>query len=283
MSHVQVSFDTPEYTANADGIGTLRMLEAIRFLGLRDKTRFYQASTSELYGLVQEVPQSEKTPFYPRSPYAVAKLYAYWITVNYREAYNIFATNGILFNHESPIRGETFVTRKITMAVAKIAMGLQDKLYLGNLSARRDWGHAKDYVKAMYLMLQHDRPDDFVVATGVTTEVREFVRLAFGELGIELEFKGEGVKEKGCVSKCNNPKYTLPEGKEVVNVDPRYFRPTEVELLIGNPTKIKSTLGWKPKYDLKGLVSDMMKSDVKNVEKDKYLREGGYQVMNYFE
>lgn len=283
MSHVQVSFDTPEYTANADGIGTLRMLEAIRFLGLKDKTRFYQASTSELYGLVQEVPQKETTPFYPRSPYAVAKMYAYWITVNYREAYGIFATNGILFNHESPIRGETFVTRKITMAVAKIALGLQEKLYLGNMSARRDWGHAKDYVRAMYLMLQHDTADDFVVATGVTTEVREFVRLAFEELGIEIEFRGEGVDEKGFVTKCTNPKFTLPIGKEVVNVDPRYFRPTEVELLIGDPAKIKSKLGWEPKYNLKGLVSDMVKSDVINVEKDKYLKDGGYQVMNYFE
>lgn len=283
MSHVQVSFDTPEYTANADGIGTLRMLEAIRFLGLKDKTRFYQASTSELYGLVQEVPQRETTPFYPRSPYAVAKMYAYWITVNYREAYNLFASNGILFNHESPIRGETFVTRKITMAVAKIALGLQEKLYLGNMSAKRDWGHAKDYVKAMYLMLQHDSPDDFVVATGVTTEVREFVRLAFVELGIEIEFRGEGVDEKGYVTKCSNPKYNLPEGTEVVNVDPRYFRPTEVELLIGDPTKIKTTLGWEPKYDLAGLVGDMVRSDVKNVEKDVYLKKGGYQIMNYFE
>ena len=283
MSHVQVSFDTPEYTANADGIGTLRMLEAIRFLGLKDKTRFYQASTSELYGLVQEVPQKETTPFYPRSPYAVAKLYAYWITVNYREAYDIFASNGILFNHESPIRGETFVTRKITMAVAKIALGLQEKLFLGNMSAKRDWGHAKDYVKAMHLMLQHDTPDDFVVATGVTTEVREFVRLAFAELGIEIEFKGEGIDEKGYVAKCSNSKFQLPVGKEVVNVDPRYFRPTEVELLIGDPSKIKSELKWEPKYDLKGLVADMIQSDVKNVEKDVYLKKGGYEIMNYFE
>lgn len=283
MSHVAVSFDTPEYTANADGIGALRMLEAIRFLGLAGKTRFYQASTSELYGLVQEVPQSEKTPFYPRSPYAVAKLYAYWITVNYREAYNIFASNGILFNHESPIRGETFVTRKITMAVAKIALGLQDKLYLGNMSSKRDWGHAKDYVKAMHLILQHDRPDDFVVATGVTTEVRDFVRLAFGELGIEIEFKGEGVNEKGVVTASRNPKYNLPAGKEVVNVDPRYFRPTEVDLLIGDPAKIKKELGWEPEYDLQGLVSEMIQSDVKLVERDRYLKEGGYTIMNYFE
>ncbi|HPE57785.1 MAG TPA: GDP-mannose 4,6-dehydratase [Bacteroidales bacterium] len=283
MSHVQVSFDTPEYTANADGIGTLRMLEAIRFLGLAKKTRFYQASTSELYGLVQEVPQSERTPFYPRSPYAVAKLYGYWITVNYREAYNIFASNGILFNHESPIRGETFVTRKITMAVAKIALGLQDTLYLGNMSAKRDWGHAKDYIKAMYLILQHDKADDFVIATGVTTEVREFVRMAFSELGITVEFKGEGVNETGVVKSCSNPKFQLPEGKEVVKVDPRYFRPTEVDLLIGDPTKAKTDLGWEPKYDLRGLVNDMITSDVKLVEKDKYLKEGGYQVMNYFE
>jgi len=283
MSHVAVSFDTPEYTANADGIGALRMLEAIRFLGLAGKTRFYQASTSELYGLVQEVPQREKTPFYPRSPYAVAKLYAYWITVNYREAYNIFASNGILFNHESPIRGETFVTRKITMAVAKIALGLQDKLYLGNLSSKRDWGHAKDYVRAMHLILQHDQSDDFVVATGVTTEVRDFVRLAFGELGIDIEFSGEGVHEKGVVAGCSNPNYNLQKGKEVVNVDPRYFRPTEVELLIGDPTKIKKELGWEPEYDLKGLVSEMIQSDVKLVERDRYLKDGGYTIMNYFE
>jgi GDPmannose 4,6-dehydratase len=283
MSHVQVSFDTPEYTANADGIGTLRMLEAIRFLGLANSTRFYQASTSELYGLVQEVPQSEKTPFYPRSPYAVAKLYAYWITINYREAYNLFACNGILFNHESPIRGETFVTRKITMAATKIAMGLQEKLYLGNMSAKRDWGHAKDYVKAMYLILQQDKPDDFVIATGVTTEVRDFVRLAFAEMGIEIEFRGTGADEKGYVASCKNNLYQLPIGKEVVSVDPRYFRPTEVELLIGDPSKAKNKLGWIPKYDLKGLVSDMVKSDIKQVQKDKYLKEGGYKIMNYFE
>ena len=283
MSHVKVSFDTPEYTANADGIGALRMLDAIRFLGLTEKTRFYQASTSELYGLVQEVPQSEKTPFYPRSPYAVAKLYAYWITVNYREAYNLFACNGILFNHESPVRGETFVTRKITMAVAKIALGLQDKLFLGNMSAKRDWGHAKDYVKAMHLILQHDKADDFVVATGTTTEVREFVRLAFEEVGIEIEFRGEGIHEKGVVVKCNHPDYQIKTGEEVVNVDPRYFRPTEVELLIGDPSKIKKELGWEPEYDLKGLVSDMIKSDLVLVQRDRYLKEGGYTVMNYFE
>ena len=283
MSHVKVSFDTPEYTANADGIGALRMLEAIRFLGLAEKTRFYQASTSELYGLVQEVPQTEKTPFYPRSPYAVAKLYAYWITVNYREAYNLFASNGILFNHESPVRGETFVTRKITMAVAKIALGLQDKLFLGNMSAKRDWGHAKDYVQAMHLILQHDKADDFVVATGITTEVRDFVRFAFEEVGIEIEFRGEGVNEKGVVVKCNHPDFQVKIGKEVVNVDPRYFRPTEVELLIGDPSKIKKELGWEPEYDLKGLVSDMVKSDLVLVQRDRYLKEGGYQVMNYFE
>ncbi len=239
MSHVKVSFDSPEYTANADGIGTLRLLEAVRLLGLTKKTRLYQASTSELYGLVQEVPQSEKTPFYPRSPYAVAKLYAYWITVNYREAYGIFASNGILFNHESPIRGETFVTRKITMAVSRIALGMQDKLFLGNLSAKRDWGHAKDYVRAMYLILQQDKADDFVIATGVTTEVREFVRMAFDYVGIELKFEGEGKEEKAFVKKCRNAEFQLDPGKEVLSVDPSYFRPTEVELLIGDPAKAK--------------------------------------------
>jgi len=283
MSHVKVSFDSPEYTANADGIGTLRLLEAVRLLGLIQKTRIYQASTSELYGLVQQVPQSEKTPFYPRSPYAVAKMYAYWITVNYREAYNIFASNGILFNHESPIRGETFVTRKITMAVARIALGMQDMLYLGNLSAQRDWGHAKDYVKAMYLILQQDKPDDFVIATGVTTEVREFVRMAFAEVGITLEFKGSGVDEKAFVASCSNPEYQLPVGKAVLAVDPRYFRPTEVELLIGDPTKSKTVLGWKPEYDLNGLVKDMMEGDLHLMKKDKYLKDGGYRVLNYFE
>jgi GDPmannose 4,6-dehydratase len=283
MSHVKVSFDTPEYTANADGIGALRMLEAIRFLKLTGKTRFYQASTSELYGLVQEVPQSEKTPFYPRSPYAVAKLYAYWITVNYREAYGIFASNGILFNHESPIRGETFVTRKITMAVAKIALGLQEKLYLGNLSAKRDWGHAKDYVKAMYLILQHNKPDDFVIATGVTTEVREFVRMAFAEVGIEIEFRGHGENEKGFVVKCSDPKYQIEPGKEVLSIDPRYYRPTEVELLIGDPSKANKELNWTPKYDLKGLVKDMVQSDLIEVQRNKYIQDGGYRIMNYYE
>ncbi len=283
MSHVQVSFDTPEYTANADGVGTLRILEAIRLLGLTKKTRFYQASTSELYGLVQEVPQSEKTPFYPRSPYAVAKLYGYWITVNYREAYDMYACNGILFNHESPIRGETFVTRKITRATARIALGLQEKLFLGNMSAKRDWGHAKDYVKAMYLMLQQDKPEDFVVATGVTTEVREFVKLAFAEAGIEIEFRGEGVEEKGYVIACSNDEYQLEKGKCVVEVDPRYFRPTEVDLLIGDPAKAKEKLGWEPEYDLAGLVSDMMESDLKLMKRDKFLNDGGYRTLNYYE
>ncbi len=284
MSHVAVSFDTPEYTANADGIGTLRILEAIRLLGLTKKTKFYQASTSELYGLVQQVPQSEKTPFYPRSPYAVAKLYGYWITVNYREAYGIYACNGILFNHESPIRGETFVTRKITRAVARIGLGLQEKVYLGNLSAKRDWGHAKDYVEAMYLMLQQESgPDDYVVATGITTEVREFVRMAFNSIGIEIEFRNKGVDEKAYVVSCKNPQFNVPEGSCVVEVDPRYFRPTEVDLLIGDPTKANEKLGWKPKYDLAGLIEDMMQSDVKLMKKEKYLQDGGYKTLNYFE
>ncbi|NJK85509.1 MAG: GDP-mannose 4,6-dehydratase [Bacteroidales bacterium] len=283
MSHVKVSFDTPEYTANADGLGTLRILEAIRILGLTNKTRIYQASTSELYGLVQEVPQSEKTPFYPRSPYAVAKLYAYWITVNYREAYNMFACNGILFNHESPIRGETFVTRKITRAVARIALGLQEKFYLGNLSAKRDWGHAKDYVRAMYLILQQDKPEDYVIATGVTTEIREFVKMAFSELGIEIEFKGSGIDEKGFIKSCNNPEFQLPIGREVLAIDSRYFRPTEVELLIGDPTKAKTKLKWEPEYDLKALVKDMVNSDVKLMKKDQFLNNGGYKTLNYFE
>lgn len=283
MSHVKVSFDSPEYTANADGIGTLRLLEAIRLLGLVKKTRLYQASTSELYGLVQEVPQNEKTTFYPRSPYAVAKLYAYWITVNYREAYGIFASNGIMFNHESPIRGETFVTRKITMAVSRIGLGMQDKLYLGNLSAKRDWGHAKDYVKAMYLILQQDKPDDFVIATGVTTEVREFVRLAFKHIGIELKFEGKGMNEKAYVVSCSNPEYQLEHGKEVLCVDPAYFRPTEVELLIGDPSKAKKVLSWKPDYDLHGLINDMMEGDLKMMKRDKYLQDGGHATLNYFE
>jgi GDPmannose 4,6-dehydratase len=262
MSHVKVSFDEPEYTAQVDGIGTLRILEAVRLLGLTKKTKIYQASTSELYGLVQEVPQSETTPFYPRSPYAVAKLYAYWITVNYREAYGMFATNGILFNHESPLRGETFVTRKITRAVCQIALGQQDKLYLGNLDAQRDWGHAKDYVEAMWLILQQEIPEDYVIATGVTTRVRDFVRMAFEFLGIEVAFEGEGVNEVGKVLACHSPSYQIEIGKEVVSVDERYFRPTEVELLIGDPTKSMTKLGWKPKYDLKALVDDMMQGDL---------------------
>jgi GDPmannose 4,6-dehydratase len=262
MSHVKVSFDEPEYTAQVDGIGTLRILEAVRLLGLTQKTKIYQASTSELYGLVQQVPQSETTPFYPRSPYAVAKLYAYWITVNYREAYNMFATNGILFNHESPLRGETFVTRKITRAVCQIALGQQDKLYLGNLDAQRDWGHAKDYVEAMWLILQQEVPEDYVIATGITTRVREFVRMAFEFLGIEVAFEGEGVNEVGKVVACHSPSYQIKIGKVVVSVDERYFRPTEVELLIGDPTKSMTKLGWKPKYDLKALVDDMMQGDL---------------------
>lgn len=283
MSHVQVSFETAEYTANADALGTLRLLEAIRLLKMTDKTRFYQASTSELYGKVREIPQSEKTPFYPRSPYAVAKLYAYWIVVNYREAYNMFACNGILFNHESPIRGETFVTRKITRAVAKIALGLQDTLHLGNLSAKRDWGHAKDYIKAMYLMLQQEKPDDYVIATGVTTEVRDFVRLAFKELGIVVDFEGEGVNEQGIVRECMNPEYNLPAGRVVVRVDHRYFRPTEVELLIGDPSKAKSQLGWTPEHDLGSLITDMVNSDLKLMKRDKFLKEGGFDIKNYYE
>jgi GDPmannose 4,6-dehydratase len=283
MSHVQVSFETPEYTANADGIGTLRILEAIRILNLVKKTKVYQASTSELYGLVQAVPQSETTPFYPRSPYAVAKMYAYWITVNYREAYGMFACNGILFNHESPLRGETFVTRKITRGTAKIALGMQDKLFLGNLDARRDWGHAKDYVEAMWLILQQDVAEDFVIATGVTTTVRDFIRMAFLEVGIALEFSGEGAKEKATVVSCSNPDYQIEIGKEVVAVDERYFRPTEVELLIGDPTKCKTKLNWTPKYDLAELVEDMMSSDVLHFRKERMLKEAGYSVKNQFE
>ncbi|WP_140937790.1 GDP-mannose 4,6-dehydratase [Sphingobacterium lumbrici] len=291
QSHVKVSFDTPEYTANADGIGTLRVLEAVRLLGLTDKTRVYQASTSELYGLVQEVPQSETTPFYPRSPYAVAKMYGYWITVNYREAYNMFACNGILFNHESPVRGETFVTRKITRAVAKIALGLQHKLYLGNLSAQRDWGHAKDYVEAMWLILQQEKPEDFVIATGVTTTVRDFVRLSFAELGIEVEFSGRGENEKGVIIDRDderlqalniNPEH-IKLGQTVVKVDPSYFRPTEVDLLIGDPSKAQNQLGWKPKYTLETLVSEMVLSDLRLMHKEQYLKDGGFDVLNYFE
>lgn len=283
QSHVRVSFEEPEYTAQVDGLGTMRILEAVRLLGMTQKTRIYQASTSELYGLVQAVPQSETTPFYPRSPYAVAKLYGYWITVNYREAYNMYAVNGILFNHESPLRGETFVTRKITRAVARIALGLQEKVFLGNLDAQRDWGHAKDYIEAMWLMLQQDTPEDFVIATGVTTRIRDFVRMAFEEVGIELEFKGEGVEEKAIVTKCNNPDYQLPVGKEVVGIDPRYFRPTEVELLIGDPTKANTKLGWIPKYDLPALVKEMIESDLDIFKRDRILEREGHRPLNYFE
>ncbi|WP_298480630.1 GDP-mannose 4,6-dehydratase [uncultured Maribacter sp.] len=283
MSHVHVSFEIPEYTSNADGTGTLRILDAVRLLGLGNKTRIYQASTSELYGKVQEVPQSETTPFYPRSPYAVAKMYAYWITVNYREAYGMYACNGILFNHESPIRGETFVTRKITRATSRIALGLQDKFYLGNLDAQRDWGHAKDYVRMMWMILQAEEAEDWVIATGKTTTVRDFVRLSFEQVGIELEFTGEGVDEKATVKKCNNSDFQLEIGKEVLAVDPKYFRPTEVELLIGDPSKAQKKLGWKLEYELKDLVKDMMQSDIKLMQKDQYLRKGGYRTLNYFE
>ncbi|MCW0483155.1 GDP-mannose 4,6-dehydratase [Gaoshiqia sediminis] len=296
MSHVKVSFDTPEYTANADGIGTLRILEAVRLLGL--KSRIYQASTSELYGLVQQVPQTEKTPFYPRSPYAVAKMYAYWITVNYREAYGMHASNGILFNHESPVRGETFVTRKVTRAISRIALGMQEKVFLGNLSSKRDWGHAKDYIKAMYLILQQDQPDDYVIATGVTTTIREFIRMSCNEVGLEVSFTGAGADEKGFLSGIDEKIFTekvgedylegirkrLKEGNpEIVSVDPMYFRPTEVELLIGDSTKARTKLNWTPKYDLAGLVADMMQSDIHLMQKDAYLKDGGYRILNYFE
>ncbi len=304
MSHVMVSFDTPEYTANADGIGTLRILEAVRLLGLTKKTRVYQASTSELYGLVQEVPQSEKTPFYPRSPYGVAKLYGYWITVNYREAYGLHASNGILFNHESPIRGETFVTRKITIALARIALGMQQTLFLGNLSSQRDWGHAKDYIRAMYLILQQDQPDDYVIATGITTTIRKFIKLAAAETGLEITFTGEGINEKGYLTAIDEKKFiekageeylesiksristsvsTPDEEKTIIAVDPAYFRPTEVELLIGDSTKARTKLGWEPKYDLQALIADMIKSDINLIKKDRYLNEGGYRTLNYFE
>jgi len=291
QSHVKVSFDTPEYTANADGVGVLRILEAVRLLGLTKKTRIYQASTSELYGLVQAVPQSETTPFYPRSPYAVAKLYGYWIIVNYREAYDMYACNGILFNHESPIRGETFVTRKITRAVAKIGLGLQDCMYMGNLSAQRDWGHAKDYIAAMWLMLQQDVAEDYVIATGVTTTVREFIKMAFAELGIEIEFSGKDAGEKGVIIDIDEQKAeqmglntsALKFGQTVVRVDTKYFRPTEVELLIGDPSKAKQKLGWEPKYDLQMLVTDMVLSDLHLAKKDEHLKNGGYTTPNYFE
>ncbi len=291
MSHVAVSFETPEYVANADGTGTLRILEAVKLLGLSKKTRIYQASTSELFGKVQETPQTETTPFYPRSPYAVAKMYAYWITVNYREAYGMYACNGILFNHESPVRGETFVTRKITRAASKIALGLQDKLYLGNLDAKRDWGHAKDYVRMMWMILQADEPEDWVIATGQTTAVRDFVRMSFAYAGIKLEFNGEGMDEKGAIASIDNTRLQelginnndLKIGQEVVAVDPKYFRPTEVDLLLGDPTKAETKLGWSREYKLKELVDDMMVSDLKLVTKDQYLKDGGYTIMNYFE
>lgn len=283
MSHVRVSFDMPEYVADADGIGTLRILEAIRLLGLEKKTRIYQASTSELYGLVQEIPQKETTPFYPRSPYAVAKMYAYWITVNYREAYDIFASNGILFNHESPIRGETFVTRKITRAVSRIALGLQDKFYLGNLDSKRDWGHAKDYVRMMWMILQTEKPEDWVIATGRTTTIRDFVKMAFKYIGIELEFIGNGLDEKAKIKSCSNPLYQLEIGREILGIDPKYFRPTEVDLLIGDPTKAKEKLGWVPEISLEELIEDMMKSDLKLFERDRYLSEGGHEIFNYYE
>ena len=283
MSHVRVSFDIPEYVADTDGVGTLRILEAVRIAGLENKTRIYQASTSELFGKVQEVPQTEMTPFYPRSPYGVAKMYAYWITVNYREAYNMFACNGILFNHESPIRGETFVTRKITRAVSRIALGLQDKFYLGNLDAKRDWGHAKDYVRMMWMILQHDKPEDWVIATGRTTSIRDFVKMSFANIGITLLFKGKGLNEVGVVKSCSNPKYNLEIGKEVLAIDPIYFRPTEVDLLVGDPTKAKDKLGWVPEISLEQLVDDMMQSDLRLFERDKFLKEGGHQTLNYFE
>lgn len=283
QSHVKVSFETPEYTANADGIGALRILEAIRLLGLTQKTKFYQASTSELYGLVQEVPQSETTPFYPRSPYAVAKLYAYWITVNYREAYNMFAVNGILFNHESPLRGETFVTRKITRGVAKIALGLQDKIYLGNLDAQRDWGHAKDYCYGMYLIMQQDKPEDFVLATGITTTVRDFVKMAFEEVGIELTFEGNAEHEVGRVISSKNPDFQLPIGKEVVAIDPKYYRPTEVDLLIGDPSKAKTLLGWEPKYSLSELCSEMVQADIQLFRKEELLKNAGFEILRQYE
>mgnify|MGYP000657462730 CR=1 FL=1 len=283
QSHVRVSFDSPEYTANVDAMGTLRLLEAIRICGFEKRTKIYQASTSELYGLVQETPQSENTPFYPRSPYACAKMYAYWITVNYREAYNMYACNGILFNHESPLRGETFVTRKITRAVSRIALGLQNCVYLGNLDSKRDWGHAKDYVEAMYLMLQQDTPEDFVIATGVTTTVRDFVRLAFKHVGIEIEFKGVGINEVAMIKSCEHSEYSVPAGQTVLRIDPRYFRPTEVDLLLGDPSKAKEKLGWEPRHDLQSLVTDMMEADLQLFKRDKYLKEGGHKVLHYHE
>ena len=297
MSHVKVSFDTPEYTANADGIGTLRILEAVRLLGLIGKTRIYQASTSELYGLVQEVPQTEKTPFYPRSPYGVAKLYAYWITVNYREAYGLHASNGILFNHESPIRGETFVTRKISRAMSKIALGMQNALFMGNLSSRRDWGHAKDYIKAMYLILQQEKADDYVIATGVTTSIREFIVKTFEAGGMEISFSGENENEVGSITRVDESLFIERVGKEfidaikkritadpvMVRVDKNYFRPTEVDLLIGDSTKARTKLGWIPKYDLEGLINDMVISDLRQMKKEAHIKNGGFRTFNYFE
>ena len=288
MSHVKVSFDTPEYVGNVDALGTLRILEAVRLLGLEKKTRIYQASTSELYGGMDENKNDkgfydENSPFYPRSPYGVAKLYGFWITKNYREAYNMFACNGILFNHESPRRGETFVTRKITRATARIALGLQDKIYLGNLNAKRDWGHAKDYVRMMWMILQAEQAEDWVIATGITTTIREFVIMSFLELGIELEFKGKGVDEKAFINACNNPEYQIEIGKEILGIDPKYFRPTEVDLLIGDPSKAKEKLGWVCNYDLKGLIKEMMQSDIELMKKDQYLSKGGFNTLNYFE
>ncbi|PKP45696.1 MAG: GDP-mannose 4,6-dehydratase [Bacteroidetes bacterium HGW-Bacteroidetes-12] len=283
QSHVHVSFQTPEYTANVDALGTLRILEAVRLLGMEKTCRIYQASTSELFGKVTEIPQTEKTPFYPRSPYGVAKLYGYWITVNYREAYNMYCCNGILFNHESPVRGETFVTRKITRAAARIALGLQEKFYLGNLDAQRDWGHAKDYVEAMYLMLQQDQPEDYVISTGITTRIRDFVLKTFRELGIELDCRGEGAEEKVYIKRCLNPEFQLNEGKIILEVDPNYYRPTEVDLLIGDSTKARTQLGWNPKYDLDALIKEMVWSDVDLMKKDVYLKNGGFTVKNYFE
>ena len=283
MSHVRVSFDTPEYTANVDGMGSLRLLEAVRLLGLIEKTRIYQASTSELYGKVQAVPQNENTPFYPRSPYGVAKMYGFWITVNYREAYGMYAVNGILFNHESPIRGETFVSRKVTRAVARIALGLQETLYMGNLDAKRDWGHAKDYVEAMYLMLQQDEPEDYVIATGVTTKVRDFVSMAFAELGIHIDYQGAGLNEIAVVASVKRDGLKVKEGQVILKIDPKYYRPSEVDLLLGDPSKAKDKLGWKPRYDLQALVREMVKADYELFKRDEYLLKGGHKVFNYHE
>ena len=283
MSHVQVSFEMPEYTADTDALGVLRILEAVRLLGLEKKTKIYQASTSELFGKVQEIPQSETTPFYPRSPYAVAKLYAYWITVNYREAYNMFACNGILFNHESPLRGETFVSRKITRAAAKIVLGLQDKLYLGNMDAKRDWGHAKDYVRMMWMILQYHQPEDWVFSTGITTSVRDFVKKVFKVLGVELEFSGTGTDEIGKVAACHNPEFELPIGKTIIAVDKRYFRPTEVDLLVGDNSKAKEKLGWKPQYSLDELIKEMTLYDLELMKKEKLLNKNGYKTSRNFE